>query len=352
MLKINASGSSIHGILIMLEVYKEYQHLYNRTKIDNNFQIALDGIPCYGVYEIDKIFQDPSKIIFIDLTSEGIHCISYLKKLDNTKKYVIFSNGWWDESYYDIGIDYTLIPWNVFLYDYVQQVTLAQSINYFVNTPYQIDSPKTNLFCSLNGQNKSERTKFVNLISDFDFPYILTYNGTEIKGNSKSFDIEYDFNQYNVHRMIGKSCEYHISRSIPTIIYNSSRFNLIIETNINLMHEFHLTEKTIKCLITGIPFVLMAGPGYLQKLKSLGFKTFDNLWSEEYDQIEDFDDRMAEIVKLINLLNDFDWDNHRDSLIEIAQYNRLHLAYFNNTLMKRQLDKLDNLLLHLSDQGY
>lgn len=46
---------------------------------------------------------------------------------------------------------------------------------------------------------------------------------------------------------------------------------------------FFPTEKTWRSIISCTPFVVQGPIGYLKNLKRLGFKTFDQYWSEEYD---------------------------------------------------------------------
>ena len=64
----------------------------------------------------------------------------------------------------------------------------------------------------------------------------------------------------------------------------------------------HITEKTDKCFSAGQPFVLVAGSGYLKKLKELGFKTFDKWWDESYDDEIDDDIRINKVKETINFI--------------------------------------------------
>jgi hypothetical protein len=49
----------------------------------------------------------------------------------------------------------------------------------------------------------------------------------------------------------------------------------------------HLTEKTFKPIALGMPFVLTGPAGSLEYLRSYGFKTFDTVWYELYDNQDD-----------------------------------------------------------------
>lgn len=88
-----------------------------------------------------------------------------------------------------------------------------------------------------------------------------------------------DMVEYFGHRM-------SISQVIPIDIYNRTAYSVIAETNYSNHYTF-FTEKTAKPIIAKRLFIMIAGCGYLAKLRSLGFKTFDGIIDESYDTVED-----------------------------------------------------------------
>ena len=76
----------------------------------------------------------------------------------------------------------------------------------------------------------------------------------------------------------------------------------------------HLTEKTFKPICLQMPFVIVGTRGSLEYLKSYGFQTFSDLWSEDYDVKPD-DERIATVADLLK---------HLDSCSprELDQYHR------------------------------
>jgi hypothetical protein len=60
--------------------------------------------------------------------------------------------------------------------------------------------------------------------------------------------------------------------------------------------KLHLTEKIFKPIVSKQPFMLLAAPGNLAYLKSYGFKTFDLVIDESYDNILDNDARIEAVV--------------------------------------------------------
>ena len=49
--------------------------------------------------------------------------------------------------------------------------------------------------------------------------------------------------------------------------YNQSYFNIVVETDINYTDNFFLTEKTVKALLTGMPFVIVGTPDFIKNLQ-------------------------------------------------------------------------------------
>jgi hypothetical protein len=61
---------------------------------------------------------------------------------------------------------------------------------------------------------------------------------------------------------------------------------------------FTPSEKTIRTIVAQKPMVVYAPKNFLQQMQLLGFKTFDNLWDESYDQLEG----PARYQKIINIV--------------------------------------------------
>ena len=77
-----------------------------------------------------------------------------------------------------------------------------------------------------------------------------------------------------------------LSTIVPLDIYNQTAFSIIGETEWTNSH-FFLTEKTAKCLMAHRMFVMFSGQYWLRTFRELGFKTFDCVIDESYDDIED-----------------------------------------------------------------
>jgi hypothetical protein len=65
----------------------------------------------------------------------------------------------------------------------------------------------------------------------------------------------------------------------------------------------HITEKTFKPIAMGMPFIIVGTKHSLKYLRSYGFRTFEGIWDESYDQAED-DVRIERIASLLRSLNE------------------------------------------------
>ena len=78
--------------------------------------------------------------------------------------------------------------------------------------------------------------------------------------------------------------------------YNSTAVEIVLETMFDDT-RWHLTEKTLRPIACGQPFILCATPGSLQYLREYGFETFDGLIDETYDTVADSRERLACVIK-------------------------------------------------------
>jgi hypothetical protein len=98
--------------------------------------------------------------------------------------------------------------------------------------------------------------------------------------------------------------------NIPNESFKISFWDTIKESLIYVVTEtlyeqetLHLTEKTFKPIVMQIPFLLVAPKHSLDYLRSYGFKTFNDFWSEDYDH-QDNDIRIKSIASILKGLDD------------------------------------------------
>jgi hypothetical protein len=110
--------------------------------------------------------------------------------------------------------------------------------------------------------------------------------------------------------------------------------------------KIHLTEKILRSIACAHPFVIMAGPGALEYLRSYGFQTFDQFWDESYDAEPDTVKRMEMIIETmheVKQLTQSDWIE----VNRVAEYNKQH--FFSQDFIQQVTTELQTNLNHAID---
>ena len=123
------------------------------------------------------------------------------------------------------------------------------------------------------------------------------------------------------------SREYQDSNPHAPQLYADSLVSIITETHF-FQNTLHLTEKTFKPISFLHPFIMVSTAGSLAYLKGLGFKTFDSIWDESYDQEQDPVQRLIKLKELILTINNFSQDQLLEAqhkIKPIVEHNYQHL---------------------------
>lgn len=106
--------------------------------------------------------------------------------------------------------------------------------------------------------------------------------------------------------------------------YRQIGVEVVLETLFDDQRQ-QLTEKALRPIAAGRPFILASTPGSLQYLRDYGFQTFDGLIDETYDTITDPKARLEAIVAEMKRISELDesakfalWT----SLYKIAEQNK------------------------------
>jgi hypothetical protein len=103
--------------------------------------------------------------------------------------------------------------------------------------------------------------------------------------------------------------------------YQQTAIEVVLETLFD-DSRLHLTEKSLRPIACGQPFILAATAGSLAYLRSYGFKTFSSVFDESYDTISDPVERLGAIINLMN--------NIKNSPNRLEMYQQLQaIADFN-----------------------
>jgi len=109
-------------------------------------------------------------------------------------------------------------------------------------------------------------------------------------------------------------------------IWPKYKIEIVAETDVHNSSWF--TEKTIKCLLSKKPFILLSGQHALKNLRDMGFKTFSSIIDESYDVESDVNRRLdmikQEILRIYSL-SDTEKIKMFEDLVPILDYN--HAMY-------------------------
>lgn len=154
---------------------------------------------------------------------------------------------------------------------------------------------------------------------DLDLAYKLKLNGLEFKSIQLEGDVMY-----------GSRLSYHdeFLFTINPEWYYKSKVDIITETML-YDEAIHITEKTYKSIYLGLPFVVSATKGHLKHLRDMGFKTFNSIINEDYDEMSGKNKVKHVVDAAIELSNVYD----NPEVLEICKFNQE--LYFNPEFRKK-----------------
>ncbi len=158
--------------------------------------------------------------------------------------------------------------------------------------PYET---KHRAFDILLGRKKLHRDELFKHIQESPYIGITTYfndHSTRLGNNPEEWVWEHtgvkisNAPEWTVDRVSYYGHDMSLSQIIPINVYNQTAYSVVAETCFHDNFAFY-TEKTSKPIIAKRLFVMFAGQHYLANLRKLGFRTFDSVIDESYDQESD-----------------------------------------------------------------
>lgn len=131
--------------------------------------------------------------------------------------------------------------------------------------------------------------------------------------------------------------------------YEKTHIEVVLETLFD-DSRLHLTEKILRPMACGQPFILASTVGSLDYLRSYGFKTFDGVWDETYDTISNSQDRLQNIVNLMKSISQWDQNTLKSKMSQaqqIARFNKQH--FFSKDFHDMILDEFSSNLSRAFD---
>ena len=129
---------------------------------------------------------------------------------------------------------------------------------------------------------------------------------------------------------------------VPWNIYKHTKYSIIAETLPSF--PFFFTEKPTKVMLAKRVFIPFACRHYLKAIRDMGFKTFDTVIDESYDEIVNDIQRFNAAFKQVKLLSAMDYQEVMDKTCEIREHNFNRLITYRQEIRKRMTDMVYNKL--------
>lgn len=197
-------------------------------------------------------------------------------------------------------------------------------------TPYSV---KPKVFDILLGQPRDHRNMIYDYIKNNQLidQVLMTYidhenkitantNNTGWIWESEGVEIIDTNIQWSLSQVSYYGHQMALSQVVPIEIYNQTAYSVVCETNFSDNFVFH-TEKIVKPILARRLFVAFAGRHYLRNLQRLGFKTFNSIIDESYDDEPDYKRRGKMICHQISYLLQQDQRKILDAVRPIVDHN-------------------------------
>jgi hypothetical protein len=140
----------------------------------------------------------------------------------------------------------------------------------------------------------------------------------------------------------------HESANITWDDHNNFDIHIVPETLFDT-EKVHLTEKLFKPIVMYQPFIILSGHKSLEYIRSYGFKTFNDVWDESYDNVLNTECRFKKITDLITSISNLNHNEYTrliEKTIKIVEFNRNHFysEKFKNALLSELKSGIDNAL--------
>lgn len=201
------------------------------------------------------------------------------------------------------------------------------NIHHFFNLLKNKDKDKT--FFSLiklrpkgeNEHNRKHRRLLLDGISGKSLCEQAILRTEESNQNSRFSDLEGEYGPVHLKEATMKEL-----LPVPSY-YDRTYFELVCETfgELETDDSCFITEKTLKPIMMGHPFIMLSNKNFLKNLRRIGFKTFDGLIDESYDSYDSLADRVNAVVKILEELDIEKSKSFYDNSLEIRKHNQNNL---------------------------
>ena len=314
--KWKISPTHVHSIEFIALLYKlQKQNFYFIADYSHEAHYNTDGLSLLFLNELKSNGIDINRLILANNNSAkvGLHQVKYGNFVLNTYFFPYFYLHTYDTLKNDIGnvkANNNITPDKDFLclnrrmyshkYQIIEELFNRELLN---DTRFSwVDNKDTKNFL-----NKR----------------LITYLNIDVN-NFKAIQLENDV-------MYGSELSTHEEYlyTINPDWYYKSKVNIITETFFNEF-EIHITEKTWKAIYLGVPFVISASKGHLKTLRDMGFKTFNSVINEDYDEMNS----KGKIKKIIDSAEELSNIYNTQEVLDICRFNQ---ELYSNLERRRQI---------------
>ena len=206
-----------------------------------------------------------------------------------------------------------------------------QNFKNLLNTSFSKDF---NIYCRAWSGTREYRLKFLSLLPNSVAKNSNIFFGVQ-DNNSKFYDYEFQNNNWkiakkeiekiaNLNLITRKNQHAGLSAVYNEEDYLTSAIDIVLETVYD-QNKIQLTEKILRPIACGKPFILVSERDSLEYLKSYGFKTFESLIDESYDKINCPRERLKSIVRTMKTISNLSEKEKNKLFLEmhkIADYNK------------------------------
>ena len=253
------------------------------------------------------------------LNDDNVKSLDLITKQKNCVVYVLV--GGFDEKFYSLvnqklPENIKIIYWPTFLLNYTKK-HLENSFDLL-----KINRNFENLFFSLNNQRRLHRAMFIDKVFENKLNDIcrFSWNKTEqITGDEFTFKF---WNEQIVKfdDFIG-DYNYNLKLNLTDELINSkSLINVVGETFYS--DYYFITEKTYKNFILEQPFLVISSKGFHEKIKSLGFVLYEEIFDYSFDNFENLSDRVDGVIKNLQNLRGKNYNELYKLIEDKLKYNK------------------------------
>jgi hypothetical protein len=205
------------------------------------------------------------------------------------------------------------------------------------------------IYCRDWSHRREYRLKFLEMLAKNNLDNISQTSVMHTNSEGIHF-LQHQFKNYNfeldspelINQFLDNKFSSAASADYDPVDFTNSEISVILETVFD-DSRIHLTEKTLKPIACGHPFILAAGPGALEYIRNYGFKTFAPWIDESYDQETDSFKRLEKIIasmKKIQNLQGQEFESFSREIKNIAEFNKKH--FFSNEFFDQVNNELKN----------